>query len=44
MNIASQLPVGIWYDIIAEPTIGDAILNRIVASTHRIELTGESLR
>lgn len=44
MIIASQLPVSIWYEIIAEPTIADAILDRIVTNAHRIELTGESLR
>lgn len=42
--IASQLPISIWYEIIAEPTIADAILDRIVSNAHRIELTGESLR
>ncbi len=42
--IASKLPIGIWYEIIAEPTIADAILDRIVSNVHRIELTGESLR
>jgi DNA replication protein DnaC len=44
MIIASQLPTNIWYEIIAEPTIADAILDRIVSNAHRIELTGESLR
>lgn len=42
--IASQLPVSTWYDIIGEGTIADAILDRIVNSSHRIELKGESLR
>ena len=42
--IASQLPVSLWYEIIAEPTLADAILDRIVSNAHRIELTGESLR
>lgn len=40
--IASQLLTNIWYEIIAEPTIADAILDRIVSNAHRIELTGES--
>lgn len=44
MIIASQLPTNIWYEVIAEPTIADAILDRIVSNAHRIELTGESLR
>lgn len=42
--IASQLPVNIWYEVIAEPTIADAILDRVVTNAHRIELIGESLR
>lgn len=42
--IASQIPVSAWYDIIGEGTIADAILDRIVNSSHRIELEGESLR
>ena len=42
--IASQLPVANWYDIIGEETIADAILDRLVHSSHRIELKGDSLR
>lgn len=42
--IASQLPVGSWYEIIGEATIADAILDRLVHTAHRIELKGESLR
>lgn len=42
--IASQLPVGSWYDVIGEATIADAILDRLVHTSHRIELKGESLR
>ena len=42
--IASQLPVGSWYDIIGEATIADAILDRLVHTSHRIEMKGESLR
>lgn len=42
--IASQIPVCAWYDIIGEGTIADAILDRIVNSSHRIDLKGESLR
>jgi len=41
---ASQLPVQLWYEIIGDNTIADAILDRIVHSAHRIELQGESLR
>lgn len=42
--IASQLPVGSWFDIIGEATIADAILDRFVHTSYRIELKGESLR
>lgn len=42
--IASQLPVSGWYQIIGEETIADAILDRLVHTSHRIELKGESLR
>lgn len=42
--IASQLPVASWYHIIGEETIADAILDRLVHTSHRIELKGESLR
>ena len=42
--LSSQIPVSAWYDIIGEGTIADAILDRIVNSSHRINLQGESLR
>lgn len=42
--ITSQLPVDKWYDWIDEPTVADAILDRLVHSAHRIEFTGESMR
>lgn len=42
--ITSQLPVSKWYEIIGEPTIADAILDRLVHSSHRIELNGDTLR
>lgn len=42
--VSSQIPVSVWYDIIGEGTIADAILDRIVNSSHRIDLKGESLR
>ncbi len=42
--LASQIPVSTWYDTIGEGTIADAILDRIVNSSHRIVLKGESLR
>ncbi len=42
--ITSQLPVGRWHDVISDPTLADAILDRILHNAHRIELKGESLR
>ena len=42
--VASQIPVSSWHQLIGEGTIADAILDRIVNSSHRIELKGESLR
>ncbi len=42
--ITSQVPVSQWHDVIAEPTLGDAILDRIIHNAHRIELKGDSLR
>jgi DNA replication protein DnaC len=42
--IASQLPVTAWYEIIGENTIADAILDRLVHTSHRIELKGDSMR
>lgn len=42
--ITSQIPVSKWYDIIGEQTIADAILDRIVHESHRLEMKGESMR
>lgn len=42
--ITSQLPVKSWYEIIGEKTIADAILDRLIHQSHRIELGGESMR
>lgn len=42
--ITSQLPVKSWYDCFAEPTIADAILDRLANGSYRIELQGESMR
>lgn len=44
MVITSQLPVPNWYDAIGDPTVADAVLDRIVHTSHRIDLTGESVR
>jgi DNA replication protein DnaC len=42
--IVSQIPVSKWYELIGEATIADAILDRLVHSSHRIDLKGESYR
>jgi DNA replication protein DnaC len=42
--VTSQLPVSEWHDALGEPTIADAILDRLVHNAHRIELHGDSLR
>lgn len=42
--ITSQLPVSDWHTYLGEPTIADAILDRLVHSAHRIGLKGESMR
>jgi DNA replication protein DnaC len=42
--IVAQIPVSNWYDYINEPTIADAILDRLTAKAHRIELKGQSKR
>lgn len=42
--VTSQVPVKGWYDLIGEKTIADAIMDRLVHQSNRIELTGESMR
>lgn len=42
--ITSQLPLKAWYEYINEPTLADAIMDRLSAYAHKIELKGESLR
>ena len=42
--IASRFPVESWYDVIANPTIADAILDRLVHNAHQIQLKGDSMR
>jgi len=42
--ITSQLPVEHWHEIIGNPTIADAILDRLVHNAHKINLTGDSMR
>lgn len=42
--ITSQLPVDRWHDYFNDPTLADAILDRVIHQSHRIALKGESLR
>ena len=42
--ITSQFPVSQWHEIIADATVADAILDRLVHNAYRLELKGESLR
>lgn len=42
--IASQFPVAAWHDLIGNPSIADAIVDRLTSGAHRIELQGESMR
>ena len=42
--VTSQAPVDRWWEIIANPTLADAILDRLVHNAYRIDLTGESMR
>jgi DNA replication protein DnaC len=42
--VASQQLVASWYGLFAEVTLADAILDRLIHSSHRSELKGESMR
>ena len=42
--VTSQLPIDTWHDYIGEPTLADAILDRLVHNAYRINLKGESMR
>ena len=42
--IISQLPVNQWYDLMDNPTVADALLDRLIHNAHRLELKGESQR
>ncbi len=42
--VTSQVDVKHWHEMIANPTVADAILDRLVHSAHRLNLVGESLR
>jgi DNA replication protein DnaC len=42
--VTSQLPIEHWHDYLADPTLADAILDRLLHSAHKIHLQGESMR
>jgi DNA replication protein DnaC len=42
--VTSQLPVKHWHEVIADPTLADAILDRLVHNAYKLVLTGESMR
>lgn len=42
--ITSQIPVDRWHDVIGDPTLADAILDRVIHNAHRLKLKGDSLR
>lgn len=42
--ITSQLPVSSWHEYLGDPTVADALLDRLLSHAHRLELKGESLR
>lgn len=44
MVVCSQLPLGEWHRAIADPTLADAILDRLVHGAHKFTLSGESMR
>ncbi len=42
--LTSQLTIANWHEVIGDPTLADALLDRVTQRLHRIELTGESMR
>ncbi len=42
--VTSQLPIAAWHEYLNEPTVADALLDRLLHGAHRLELKGESLR
>jgi DNA replication protein DnaC len=42
--ISSQIPVDKWHDLIGDPTIADAVLDRVIHNAHHITMKGESMR
>ena len=42
--ITSQVPVKNWHEVIGDPTLADAILDRLVHNAYKINLKGDSMR
>jgi len=42
--ISSQVPVSKWFDVIGDPTISDAVCDRVVHTAHMVQLKGPSMR
>ena len=42
--ITSQLPIAHWHEAVGDPTLADAILDRVLHAAHKVALAGESLR
>ena len=42
--VTSQLPVDAWHRVIGDPSLADAILDRLTSNAYRIELDGPSIR
>ncbi len=42
--VATQVPLENWFELIGDPTVADAILDRLIHNAHKINLKGESMR
>jgi DNA replication protein DnaC len=42
--LAAQVPIENWHEAIGDPTLADAILDRLVHKAHKIQIKGESMR
>jgi DNA replication protein DnaC len=42
--VTSQVPADQWHEVIGDPTLADAILDRLIHNAHRLNMTGESMR
>ena len=44
LMMTSQLPTQVWHEMIADPTIADAIMDRLMEKSYKLDLKGESMR